>query len=187
MAKKKKKEEEVIEQEEQAEGKKKGGLLKWIILLVLLIALGAGGFFGYKYFFASDGSNATETAEDQSAGGQEEHADKQEDAEKPEQQGPTEIYSLPPFVVNLADPLGRRYLKVAIDVEVVSKKVADEMDKNLPRVKDTLLLLLSSKTFSDLDSMEEKITLKNEIVQRLNQILGKGKVVNVYFTEFVAQ
>ena len=186
MAKKKKKEEEVIEQEEQAEGKKKGGLLKWIILLVLLIALGAGGFFGYKYFFASDGSNATEIAEDQSAGGQEEHADKK-DAEKPEQQGPTEIYSLPPFVVNLADPLGRRYLKVAIDVEVVSKKVADEIDKNLPKVKDTLLLLLSSKTFSDLDSMEEKITLKNEIVQRLNQILGKGKVVNVYFTEFVAQ
>jgi flagellar FliL protein len=72
-------------------------------------------------------------------------------------------------------------------VEVINKTVANEIDKNLPRVKDTLLLLLSSKTFADLDSMEEKIDLKNEIVQRLNQILGKAKVVKVYFTEFVVQ
>ena len=185
MAKKKKKEEEVIEQEEQAEGKKKGGLLKWIILLVLLIALGAGGFFGYKYFFAGSDSKVTENEETPPPQG--EKSAQEEQAEKPAEQGPTEMYSLPPFVVNLADPLGRRYLKVAIDVEVINKTVANEIDKNLPRVKDTLLLLLSSKTFADLDSMEEKIELKNEIVQRLNQILGKAKVVKVYFTEFVVQ
>ena len=180
MAKKKKQE----EAQEQNEGKKKGGLLKWIILLLLLIILGAGGFFGYKYFFAGT-DNATKAEEGTSSQGEE--AAQEEQAEEPAEQGPTEMYSLPPFVVNLADPLGRRYLKVAIDVEVINKTVANEIDKNLPRVKDTLLLLLSSKTFADLDSMEEKIELKNEIVQRLNQILGKGKVVNVYFTEFVAQ
>lgn len=181
MAKKKKQE----EAQEQTEGKKKGGLLKWIILLLLLIILGAGGFFGYKYFFAGSDSKVTENEETPPPQG--EKSAQEEQAEKPVEHGPTEMYSLPPFVVNLADPLGRRYLKVAIDVEVINKTVANEIDKNLPRVKDTLLLLLSSKTFADLDSMEEKIDLKNEIVQRLNQILGKAKVVKVYFTEFVVQ
>ena len=180
MAKKKKQE----EAQEQTEGKKKGGLLKWIILLLLLIILGAGGFFGYKYFFAG---TAKATKAEEIASSQGEEAAQEEQAEEPAEQGPTEMYSLPPFVVNLADPLGRRYLKVAIDVEVINKTVANEIDKNLPIVKDTLLLLLSSKTFADLDSMEEKIDLKNEIVQRLNQILGKAKVVKVYFTEFVVQ
>ena len=51
----------------------------------------------------------------------------------------------------------------------------------------TLLLLLSSKTFADISSMDKKIELKNDIVDRLNLIIGKNKVRNVYFTEFVVQ
>ncbi|WP_457572271.1 flagellar basal body-associated FliL family protein [Desulfovulcanus sp.] len=174
MAKKKK-------DQEQTEEKKKGGILKWIILLVLLIALGAGGFFGYKYFFASP--------EDKVAAGEENQTqDKQaQQEEQPAEQGPTEMYSLPPFVVNLADPLGRRYLKLSLDVELIDKKTVELMDRELPKIKDSILLLLSSKSFADIDSMEEKIQLKNEIVERLNQILGKAKVVRVYFTEFVVQ
>ena len=57
----------------------------------------------------------------------------------------------------------------------------------MPKVKDTLLLLLSSKSFEEISSMDRKIELKNQIVERLNQIVGKGKVRNVYFTEFVVQ
>ena len=182
MAEEKKQE----ETQGQTEGKKKGGLLKWIILVLLLIILGAGGFFAYKYFFAG-ADNKIVAEDEESVASQTEEPAQEEQEEKPVEHGPTEMYSLPPFVVNLADPLGRRYLKIAIDVEVINKEVVEEIDKNLPKVKDTLLLLLSSKTFSDLDSMDEKIELKNEIVHRLNQILGKGKVLNVYFTEFVAQ
>ncbi|MBT8763640.1 flagellar basal body-associated FliL family protein [Desulfohalobiaceae bacterium Ax17] len=175
MAKKKK-------DQEQTEEKKKGGILKWIILLVLLIILGVGGFFGYKYFFAGPKDKVEAEGGAQPQGEQQAQQEKQ-----PAEQGPTEMYSLPPFVVNLADPLGRRYLKLSLDVELIDKKTVEVLEKKLPKVKDTILLLLSSKSFADIDSMEEKIQLKNEIVERLNQILGKAKVVRVYFTEFVVQ
>ena len=83
--------------------------------------------------------------------------------------------------------MGRRYLKVTMDVEVSDAAASTALTAAMPRVKDTLLLLLSSKTFADISSMDRKLELKNEIVDRLNLIIGKGKVRNVYFTEFVVQ
>jgi flagellar FliL protein len=74
-----------------------------------------------------------------------------------------------------------------MDVEVADASAANELTAAMPKVKDTLLLLLSSKSFEDISSMDRKIELKNQIVERLNQILGRGKVRNVYFTEFVVQ
>ncbi|WP_319763285.1 flagellar basal body-associated protein FliL [Maridesulfovibrio sp.] len=159
--------------------KKKGGILKWIILLLLLGALGGGGFFAYQKFFAAQ---PEDTADDQQQ--QEQAAEGEDPGTLP---GDGFTVTLPTFVVNLADPLGRRYLKLGIDVEVVSEEAVAELSKKEPMVKDTLILLLSSKTFQDLSTMESKILLKKEIVDRLNQILGGSKVLQVYFTDMVIQ
>jgi len=164
------------EEQEEQEKKKKGSKLKWILLVAVIIVLGAGGFFGYTYFLAdkNEDGNATKTEESAS-----ENKDKKDLK--------SQVVSLPPFIVNLADPLGRRYLKVSIDVEVVSEAAAQKLEDSMPEVKDALLLLLSSKSFSEVDSMEEKLQLKSQIVSRLNQILDESLVIKVYFTEFVVQ
>ena len=98
-----------------------------------------------------------------------------------------QLVTLDSFVVNLSDPMGRRYLKATLDVEVADAAAAAALTAAMPKIKDTLLLLLSSKTFADISSMDKKIELKNDIVDRLNLIIGKNKVRNVYFTEFVVQ
>ena len=99
----------------------------------------------------------------------------------------TELVSLPTFVVNLADPLGRRYLKLTVDVEMRDIDAAEKLSKNEPKVRDAIILLLSSKTFADLSSIENKMALKDDIVKRLNQIVGGSNVLRVYFTEMVVQ
>jgi flagellar FliL protein len=163
----------------EKEEKKKGGKpkLKLIIILVVVLAvLGGGGFAAWKFFLqpkATDeaanatGENASTQAQEDQTGGQ--------------------LVTLDSFVVNLSDPMGRRYLKTTLDVEVANAAAAAELTAAMPRVKDTLLLLLSSKSFEDISSMDKKIELKNDIVSRLNLIVGKNKVRNVYFTEFVVQ
>lgn len=162
---------------EKAE-KKKGGKLKLIIIaLVVLGVLGGGGFAAWKFFLQPKA--AEETAENATAEGAEEH--------KAEAETGGQLVTLDSFVVNLSDPMGRRYLKTTLDVEVANAAVAAELTAAMPKVKDTLLLLLSSKSFADISSMDKKIELKNDIVSRLNQIIGKNKVRNVYFTEFVVQ
>lgn len=162
------------ETEEPTE-KKKGGKLKLIIILVLLLALlGGGGFVAWKFFLQPEGDPA---AEGNATG---------DAAAKAKEEVPLEVVNLEPFVVNLADPMGRRYLKITMDVEV-EPGVTPELNAAMVKVKDSLLLLLSSKTFSEISSMDQKIELKNEIMERLSQVVGKGKIKNIYFTEFVIQ
>lgn len=175
MAKKKQEQEE-----QEQEQKKKGGLLKWILLLLVIAILGGGGYYAYNKFLASPNDSESQNA---TASTQEQKANQEGEAKYSE----TQMVPIEPFVVNLADPLGKRFLKIAIDLEVKNSKVAGEVEKNMPKIKDSLLLLLSSKSYSDLASMEKKILLKKEIVERLNQILGKSKILRVYFTEFVIQ
>lgn len=162
---------------------KKGGKLKWIILLVLIIVLGAGGFFAYQHFFMNKTKTQVPVAQGETSEGT--PADEGTSAEG--KLGPTQMFTLPAFVVNLADPLGRRYLKLSLEIELKNQAAVDATTKAMPKIKDGLLLLLSSKTFADLSSMENKIVLKNEIMSRLGQILGSGNVLNVYFTDFIVQ
>lgn len=160
---------------EKGTQKKKSGMLKWIILAVLLLVLAGGGFFAYTYFFASDGQVGSE-------GGVEVQGEK-----KSKDDGVVNMVSMPSFVVNLADPLGRRYLKISLEMELVGKDAPAKFQKEMPKIKDKLLLLLSSKSYSDLSSMAAKVELKTEIVNRANLVLGENIVKQVFYTEFIIQ
>jgi flagellar FliL protein len=94
---------------------------------------------------------------------------------------------LDPFLVNLADRESRRYLKLKVELAVDSEGTAKELEKSLPRIRDTLILLLSSKTYLDLSSYEGKQQLKQEIKKKVTALPGGSKVSDVFFTEFVAQ
>ena len=94
---------------------------------------------------------------------------------------------LEPFLVNLADRESRRYLKLKVELEVDSEGTAKELENSLPRIRDALILLLSSKTYLDLSTYEGKQQLKQEIKQRVTALPGGSKVSEVFFTEFVAQ
>lgn len=60
------------------------------------------------------------------------------------------VVSLPTFTVNLADPLGRRYIRLTLEVEVNSEDAAAELTNSTAKVRDAINLLLSSKSYADL-------------------------------------
>ena len=97
------------------------------------------------------------------------------------------IYSLEPFLVNLADSDVPRYLKIRIDLETIAKKPSEEYVKRLPQLRDAILTVLSSKKYLEIFDSEGKKKLKEEIVTKLNQALNQFKVKTIYFTEFVVQ
>jgi flagellar FliL protein len=103
----------------------------------------------------------------------------------PADMGP--IYSLDTFIVNLLGSKGKNYLKAKIDLEIDNIKTKEEIDKRLPQFRDSILTLLSSKTDDDIKTLEGKFQLRTEIVALLNQHLRTGKVVNVFFTDFIVQ
>ena len=97
------------------------------------------------------------------------------------------MFHLDPFIVNLAKSGGNRFLKVTVSLEMSSPDVSFELKKNIKKITDSILLLLSTKVFKDVYSVQGKFTLKSEITTRVNQFLTKGVVKGAYFTEFIIQ
>ena len=97
------------------------------------------------------------------------------------------ICSLDPFIVNLMDNGGRRYLKVKMDFVLSSKDAQEEIKKKTSEIRDIVIMTLSGKTFNDIASLEGKIRLRDQIKENINKILAFGRVLKIYFTEFVVQ
>ena len=97
------------------------------------------------------------------------------------------IYSLDTFIVNLVGAQGKSYLKAKLDLELSDEKLKEEIDKRMPQFRDTILVQLSSKDSEGIRTLEGKYQLREELISLLNQYLKTGKVVNIYFTDFIVQ
>ena len=97
------------------------------------------------------------------------------------------LLSLETFVVNLADPGGKRYLRVSIALEIDDKDFVEEAKKAIPQMRDKILMILPAKRFADIRTSSGKNALRDEIIAELNPLLEKCKITNLYFQEFVVQ
>ncbi len=170
VAEKDKKDSKDENEEEQVPVKKKGSPLKGIIIgvVVLILLAGTGGaayFFGSKSGASGDVKKSAEQTKPQIV----------------------VFYAMEPFIVNLIDNEGERYLKVVMQLELTDQPVAEELNSVKPKLRDAILDLLSAKTYKELTDPLGKQRLRDEIGMRANLYATKGKVTKVYFTEFVIQ
>jgi flagellar FliL protein len=97
------------------------------------------------------------------------------------------LLALDPIVVNVAGGGGGRFLKVKVELETDSVAAKDELGLRLPQVKDAVITVLSSKQLADLADFEGKVLLKEELRNRIDELLTAGKLHAVLITEFVVQ
>jgi len=152
--------------------KKKSKMVFFIILGVGILILGGGGFFAYTKFLAH--KPAVEEVASQ-------------EAKKDAAPVIGEMLVMEPFVVNLADPKGKRYLKVKIELELESKEAVDKATKVSPKLRDMVIMMLTSLGFEEIMTPEGKIRVRDELLERFNEIMRPDHIKNIYFTEFVVQ
>jgi flagellar FliL protein len=150
---------------------KKRGVLKILLLAVVGLLLAGGGFAVYVWISEDEPPPTQAKTKDPP------HASAKHQV----------TMALEPFLVNLADRETRRYLKLKVELAVDGEKNVKELEKSLPRIRDALILLLSSKTYLDLSTPEGKQQLKKEILARVTEVPAGHKVTDVFFTDFVAQ
>jgi flagellar FliL protein len=97
------------------------------------------------------------------------------------------IYTMDPFIVNLADTDQPRYLKIRLNLEGSTPEQSEEYAQRLPQIKDTVLSILSKKTHQELLDSGGKEKLKAEILKNLNPKMAGFQFRAVYYTEFVIQ
>jgi len=89
--------------------------------------------------------------------------------------------------VNVTGDGYNRFLKLRVELETSDAMMREELDARLPQVRDALIVLLSSKQLSDITDFEGKALLKEDILERVNDLLETGSVRSILFTEFVVQ
>ncbi|MFN7016408.1 MAG: flagellar basal body-associated FliL family protein [Fimbriimonadales bacterium] len=145
-----------------AGGKGKSPML---MMVVVLIAGLAGGLLAGKNFLAP----------------------KAPPTPKPPTVGKT--LDLGEFIVNLGD---ESYLKAGVALGLKEGIDPKKLEEEIAPLRDAALMAFSGKTRSELNSLEGKHKVKEEIRERVNEVLEhktheKESVLEVYFTAFTTQ
>jgi flagellar FliL protein len=148
-----------------------------ILLAIVAIMLGAGGHIGWTSLMKGKYQEKNEEPRVSKS-----NSTSKEDETKM-------VFPLESFIVNLADNtgLGKRYLKVTLAMEVNEEDEKKMVEAHTAELRDTILLLLSSRSFKEISTMDGKLELKQALLSRINQAIGRVVVRKLYFTEFVVQ
>lgn len=91
-------------------------------------------------------------------------------------------------VINPRGTSGQRYLMIKVGVEAEEEATLERLGDLSPAARDAVLTLLASQTVSELSDVTRRDSLKAEILDSFNRILGDdGPITQVYFTQFVLQ
>jgi flagellar FliL protein len=170
----------------EAEAPKKSSKKLLVIiaaLAVFLIIGGAGAFFMLK------------------GHGGDEEADEEEEAAveapKPKTRkkkvGPPIYVPMEAFTVNLIPEPSEQFLQLIISLEVLDAEAGEQVKNYTPKIRNNVMMLLSSKKSSELLTKEGKEKLAEEIRDQMNKVLDpradkdEWPVKEVLFTSFIVQ
>ena len=96
-------------------------------------------------------------------------------------------YPLEPFIVNIYDGQEIRYLKLKVEFELANPQVKPELDAKVAPLRDAILILLTTKTMQEIQDLQGKNQLREQILAAVGKIVPPGRVTKIYFTDFVVQ
>jgi len=146
-----------------------------IAVFVFMAAIGGGFYLLWSKMSQMNVAGTETAATEEGAEGEEE----------PDTIGP--MYSLDSFVVNLADAGGNRYLRVTMELELTEEILRSELDQRLPQVRNAMLMILPSKRPDEINTVDGKLALRDQLIDEINSFMTTGEITNIYFTEFVIQ
>ena len=173
------------EKKEEGEEPKKGKK-KLVIILAAVVLLGGGGVGA---FLAMGKSSKTEEAGAEGghgeAGAEGGHGEAGAEGEGGPVVLPPAVLPLETFIVNLQ--VKGSFLRTTIQLEFAEPELPHTIESDVPKIKDTIIRILSSKSSSELLTTEGKEKMRSEIRDGVNEVLGSEDVTQVFFTEFIIQ
>ena len=151
----------------------KGGK-RMLIIIVLLVLLAGGGAAAYFLLFASDGGDAAADA----------GAVVEEESREP-------LYvDVAKLLVNIEHKGRTRYVQAEMQLMSYDEDVIEQAERDMPAIRDRLIILFSGQDFEALKTVEGKEALRAAALATVNQALGlepPAVIEAVYFENFVLQ
>jgi flagellar FliL protein len=96
----------------------------------------------------------------------------------------------PPLVVNFEDGAAVRFLQISMEVMAHDQKAVDSVQKNVPLIRNNLLLLMSNRDYQSMMSRDGKEKLRQEMLAEVRAVQKKqhgDDIDDLLFTSFVVQ
>ncbi|GAB6180196.1 flagellar basal body-associated FliL family protein [Desulfotomaculum defluvii] len=136
-----------------------------IFIIILITGIGLGG-----YFYLNSTASPKETGPD------------------PEK---LITFNMGSLLVNLADPGGNNFMRLTPVLEYETnkenKKLAEELTKNKVVLQDCIIRVIRKKKLTDVQPPESIDKVAEELKTEINKNLQKGKILRVYFSEYLTQ
>jgi flagellar protein FliL len=104
---------------------------------------------------------------------------------------PSVYYAIdPPLVVNFEDGSAVRFLQITMEIMAHDEKAIESVQRNIPLIRNNLLLLMSNRNYQSMMSREGKEKLRQEALAEVRAVQkkeGGPDVDDVLFTSFVVQ
>lgn len=104
---------------------------------------------------------------------------------------PSVYYAIdPPLVVNFEDGSAVRFLQITMEIMAHDDKAIESVQRNIPLIRNNLLLLMSNRNYQSMMSREGKEKLRQEALAEVRAVQkkeGGPDVDDVLFTSFVVQ
>ena len=160
-----------------------GGKNKLFILIgALVVVLGLGGGAAWYFLHGSD---------DGAASSKKEHSAGNDKKKKKDKEAPPEYLAIEPFTVNLQPENGDQYLQIAFTLQIDGAEQAEIIKNNMAKVRSRVLLLLSGKKASEINTVQGKQQLAGEILAVVKEPFtehgDEQEVSDVLFTSFIIQ
>ncbi len=100
------------------------------------------------------------------------------------------LVSFEPFVANLADQGGQRFVRATVQLIVADAHMATEMTETpvlTMQARAIILELLATQLADTLVTPDGKVALRQAIAERIADSLHEVEVVDVLFSDFVVQ
>ena len=163
------------ENNQPAPAKPKTSPLPMLFALLNILFMGAGGYYIFTHTLGYVPPNAKE----------EQLARDLASFRKSLNQEPM-LYSMKTFTTNLNES-SRRTLRMELTLEMLDAEGFEEVFQVDAKARDAITKLLNGKAYGEVETVQGKLQLKNEIIGQVNGFLDLGVVRNVYFTEFIVQ
>ncbi len=195
---------------ENKEPKAEGGGGNTILINIITTIIVCIIFIGVNYFLQSNllSSQLKTVTTEQSA--------EDEDSEQLDKPEKGIVLDLGDFTMNLGDIEPRRYLKANVAIEITNPEpealaeppkkegghgghgeaapadpkaaIVAEMEQYKPAIRDSIITVLTSKTYDELSTTAGKELAKQQIAEAVNGIFdGEREVIRVSFSQFIMQ
>jgi len=163
---------EPVEAVEENESKSK---LPMILGVLAVFVIGGGaGFGGSMFMNDSDDPEAAEESTD-------------EDGEEGPSEDSRAVHDLGLFTVNLRGSGGGRILRMEVSLETTQAGLVTVQDREA-QLRDTIITLVSDYDYADLEGLDGKTRLRDELLGRVNTLMPTdSRVERIYFTQFLVQ